>query len=103
MQERELNNTLYTFTNIPLVNKAIQRICLCIEHLILKNIPALDKIRDNNLGAMLPINPAKNTLLLGLSVTMIRVRYLSQDISKYKNNIIVNRLSIQKEIKRIGW
>ena len=51
---------------------------------------------------MLPIDPVKNALLLGLDVALVRARHVNEDISKCNNNAIVDGLGIQKEIKELA-
>ena len=102
LQERESNNTLYAFTNIPSTNKSIQRIFFHSKHSMLKNIPTPDATYDNDLCVILPIDPVKNSLLLGLDIALTRARHVNEDMSKCKNNAIVDGLDIQKEIKELS-
>ena len=45
------------------------------------------------------MNPAENTLMLGLNIVILRARHMNEDTPQCKNNIIMNRLGMQKEIK----
>ena len=101
LQERELSNILCAFTSNPSANKCAWRICLHSKYSRLKSISTPDVSYNNSIGAMLLINPVKNTLLLGLDIALMRVRHFNVDVSKYKNNAIVDRLEIQKEMKEL--
>ena len=58
------------------------------------NIPALDVTYDKDLDVILPIDPAKNTLLLGLDAALMKAKHFSEDMLKWENNIATNRLGM---------
>ena len=54
------------------------------------------------LGMILPVDAVKNALLLGLDIALIRASHYNEDIQKYVNNAIVNRMEICNEIKELA-
>ena len=102
MNQRDSNNTLCAFTNIPATEKEMQTICLRSKTSIMKNIPLQKVAYDKDLAAIISSDPVKNSSMLGLDVATIRSTIAKEDASKYENNNIVDGVGIQTEINELA-
>ena len=90
LQERESNDALCTFTNIPSINKEIERTCLRSKHFMLQNMSKPKTTHDGNLCVMNAVEDAKNSSLLGFNIALIRDKHYDEDIERCVNNSVAN-------------
>ena len=68
----------------------------------MRNIP-LPKIQhDNNLSIIVPNDPVKNELMIGVKLLLFRVRHVDEDISKLNDYIVSDGYGLKVNIKKLA-
>ena len=68
----------------------------------MKNIQLPKVTCDSDLAVIVSIDPVENSLMLGLDIETMRAANAKEDVSKCKNNSVVDGLGIKKEINDLS-
>ena len=102
MKERDTNDKVCAFTNIPSTEKSIQRTCLRSKTSIMKNIPSPKITYDDDLGVIEASCVLKGGMMIGLDVALINSKKAIEDIGKCRNNMVSDGAGIRKEIMELA-
>ena len=65
----------------------------------MRNVPLPKIQRHNNLSFIVPNEPVKNALMLGIKVKLIIERHVDEDVNKLNNNVISYVRSLIVDVK----